>query len=193
MMRYFLSLGSNLGDKRKNLAQALNLLRRHGVRILRASAIYRSEPVGNSDQPWFYNQAVEIRTALRPESVLKTIKKIEAQLGRTQTVLNGPRLIDIDVLLAENSIIRSDHLVIPHPRLEKRNFVLIPLEEIAPEAFHPTLGKSIFILRQESTDRSVVRRLRPSRGQARSEKKPTKKSRDENASGRESQSRRGSP
>ncbi len=176
-MRYFLGLGSNLGDKRKNLAQALDLLRRHGVRILRSSAVYRSEPVGNSDQPWFYNQAVEIRTALHPKSVLKTIKKIEAQLGRTQTVLNGPRLIDIDILLAENSIIRSGNLVIPHPRLEKRNFVLVPLEEIAPEAFHPSLGKPIFILRRESTDRSVVRRLRPSRGQAaRSGIKPTKKS-----------------
>lgn len=194
MMRYFLSLGSNLGDKRKNLAQALNLLRRHGVRILRASAIYLSEPVGNLDQPWFYNQAVEIRIALRPENVLRTIKRIEAQLGRTQTVLNGPRLIDIDILLAEDSIIRSDHLVIPHPRLEKRNFVLIPLEEIAPKAFHPALGKSVSALRQESTDRSVVRRLRPSRGQAaRSEKKPTKKSRDENVCGRQPQSRGESP
>jgi 2-amino-4-hydroxy-6-hydroxymethyldihydropteridine diphosphokinase len=164
-MRYFLSLGSNLGDKRKNLAQALDLLIRHGVRILRVSAIYRTQPVGDPGQPWFYNQAVEVQTTFRPASTLKLIKKIETQLGRTQTVSTGPRPIDIDILLAENSIIRSDDLVIPHPRLDKRNFVLIPLEEIAPEAVHPGLRKSISTLRRESSDRSVVRRLKPSRGQ----------------------------
>lgn len=193
-MRYFLSLGSNLGNKRKNLAQALDLLARHGVRILRASAIYRTQPVGDPGEPWFYNQAVEVQTTIRPVSILNLIKKIEARLGRTPTVSTGPRPIDIDILLAENSIIRSHDLVIPHPRLEKRNFVLIPLEEIAPEAVHPALGKSISTLRQASSDRSVVRRLKPLRGQtARLEEKPAKKSRDEEKTRYPARLRRESP
>lgn len=179
-MRYFLGLGSNLGDKQKNLAQAINLLKRHGVRILRASAVYLTQPIGDPDQPWFCNQAVEVRTTLLPKGVLKMIKKIEVELGRTKSDSAGPRPIDIDILLAEDMIIRSRALAVPHPRLEKRKFVLIPLEEIAPEVLHPAIGKSFSALRRECPDRSVVRRLKPRRERtARSEKRPGKRHGDQ--------------
>ncbi len=193
-MRYFLGLGSNLGDKQKNLARALNLLKRHGVRILRASAVYLTQPVGDPGQPWFYNQTVEVRTRLLPEGVLKMIKKIEAELGRTKTGSTGPRPIDIDILLAEDLIIRRRPLIVPHPRLEKRNFVLIPLEEIAPEVVHPALGMSVSALRRECPDRSIVRRLKPRLDQtARPEKRPGKRCGDKNAERRRARSQWGSP
>jgi 2-amino-4-hydroxy-6-hydroxymethyldihydropteridine diphosphokinase len=164
-MRYFLSLGSNLGDKRRNLLRALNALKRGKVELIRASSIYHTQPVGTPPQPWFYNQVIEVDTGFSPGRLLSLAKKVERELGRRAGPKSGPRTIDIDILLAGDRIIASKKLIIPHPRMAERNFVLIPLKEIAPQAVHPVLGVEIKTLARRSNDRSIVRKvqIRPSR------------------------------
>jgi 2-amino-4-hydroxy-6-hydroxymethyldihydropteridine diphosphokinase len=162
-MRYYLSLGSNLKEKTRNLARARRLLERSGVRIVRSSSLYHTQPVGKSDQPWFINQVIEIATALRPQGLLRLLKSIERKLGRRPSPVNGPRLIDLDILLAGDLVMKGKTLIIPHPRLRQRNFVLVPLEEIAPDAVHPVVKKTVLDLCRSSEDPAVVRRLRPRR------------------------------
>jgi len=159
-MIYFLSLGSNLGQKGNNLRQALSLLRKEGIRILRSSSLYETEPVGVPDQPWFYNQVVEAEADFSPMELLKLLKKIEQRMGRKDSAQKAPRKIDLDILLAENAVIRTKELVIPHPRLEKRNFILVPLSEIAPGIVHPVLETKIEDLAKKSKDPSIVKRLK---------------------------------
>ena len=151
-MIYFLSLGSNLGNKTRNLARAGRLLRESGVEILAASSIYLTEPVDNRDQPWFANQAIEVRSSLDPQAILKLAKSIEARMRRVPTAAKGPRTIDIDILFAGDLVVDLPDLVIPHPRLAQRNFVLVPLCEIAPEIRHPILGKTVRELATASGD-----------------------------------------
>lgn len=158
-MKYFLCLGSNLGQKRSNLRKALALLKKSGIRLLRLSSLYQTEPVEIQDQPWFYNQVVEIEANFSPLELLKSIKKIEQRMGRKGSIPKAPRKIDIDILLAEEKVVKTKELVIPHPGLEKRNFVLIPLCEIAPELVHPVLKTKIEDLAKKSKDPSLVRRL----------------------------------
>jgi 2-amino-4-hydroxy-6-hydroxymethyldihydropteridine diphosphokinase len=160
MMKYFLCLGSNLGQKKNNLKQALALLRNEGIRILRSSSFYETEPVDNLDQPWFYNQVVEVEAGFSPLELLKLVKKIEKRMGRKDSTQKSPRKIDIDILLAENAVIRTRELVIPHPRLEKRNFALVPLGEIAPDIVHPVLESKIEDLAKNSKDPSIVNKLK---------------------------------
>jgi len=151
-MIYFLSLGSNLGNKARNLARAGRLLREGGVEVLAASSIYLTEPVDNTDQPWFVNQVLEVRSSLDPHAMLKLAKSIEARMKRVPTVAKGPRTIDIDILFAGDTVLDTPELVIPHPRLAQRNFILVPLCEIAPEIRHPVLGKTIRELALSSSD-----------------------------------------
>jgi 2-amino-4-hydroxy-6-hydroxymethyldihydropteridine diphosphokinase len=158
-MKYFLSLGSNLGDKKRNLKRAIRLLKNASVRILRASSLYQTQPVGNADQPWFANQVVEIETDLTPWALLALLQTIEKKMGRTRTIMNGPRLIDLDILLAEDTILDTADLTIPHPRMAARNFVLVPLAEIAPDVQHPVLEKRAAVLLAESCDRSAVHKI----------------------------------
>jgi len=153
-MIYFLSLGSNLGNKTRNLARAGRLLRESGVEVLAASSIYLTEPVDNRDQPWFANQAIEVRSSLDPQAILKLAKSIEARMRRVPTAAKGPRTIDIDILFAGDLVVDLPDLVIPHPRLAQRNFVLVPLCEIAPEIRHPILGKTVRELATASGDRA---------------------------------------
>jgi 2-amino-4-hydroxy-6-hydroxymethyldihydropteridine diphosphokinase len=153
---YFLSLGSNLGNRTRNLARARRLLRENRAEILRASAVYLTEPVDYADQPWFANQVVEVRSSLDPQALLCLAKSIETRMERVPTVAKGPRTIDIDILLAGDLVIDTPELVIPHPRLARRNFVLVPLAEIASEIRHPFLGKTIRDLALESPDASRV-------------------------------------
>ncbi len=155
-MRYFISLGSNLGDKKRNLAQAVSLLEENGIKILKKSSLYETSPVGFPQQPWFLNQVLEVKTDFPPEFFLRVAKRIEKIIGRLPTVAKGPRCIDIDILLAENMIMKSKELQIPHPELEKRKFVLIPLMEMAPEIIHPILQKKIEDLWRECKDSSDV-------------------------------------
>jgi 2-amino-4-hydroxy-6-hydroxymethyldihydropteridine diphosphokinase len=158
---YFLSLGSNLGKRAKNLAEAVRLLHENGAEVVRASAVYETEPVDQLDQPWFLNQVLQVRSSLAPHALLGLAKSIEARMKRIPTVAKGPRRIDIDILFADDLIVDLPDLTIPHPRLAQRNFVLVPLCEIAPEIRHPILGKTIRELAPESSDRARVVARKP--------------------------------
>jgi 2-amino-4-hydroxy-6-hydroxymethyldihydropteridine diphosphokinase len=158
-MRYFLSLGSNLGDRRDHLARALAALKKARVRVLRSSSLYRTQPVGYAHQPWFYNQVVEVSSALDPAALLTLVKAVERDLGRRPARKNRPRTIDIDILIAEDRVLATRQLTIPHPRMAGRNFVLVPLLEIAPEAVHPVLKQKISALHKRSWDKSVVKKM----------------------------------
>jgi len=159
-MRYFLSLGSNLGNKKKNLARAVSFLKREGTQVLRTSSIYRTQPVDFLDQPWFLNQVIEIESDLNPFALLGAVKNIEEKMGRKPTVANGPRVIDMDILLVENAILHTKNLIIPHPRLAQRNFVLAPLAEIAPDAIHPVLKARMQDLWKNSPDHSLIKKTK---------------------------------
>jgi len=162
LMRYFLSLGSNLGDRQMNLRRARSLLEAEGMKIRRCSSVYETEPVdlpSSAAGAWFYNQAVEVDIDLNPAELLPLVKKIEINMGRQPSLSREPRVIDIDILLAEDSVIQTEDLMIPHPRLEKRNFVLIPLREISPLTCHPVLKMTIEELSDKSPDQSVVRKI----------------------------------
>ena len=157
-MIYFLGLGSNLGRRGANLARARRRLEKRGVRILKASSIYETEPVDLREQPWFLNQVLEVRSGLDPAALLAMVKEIEGEIGRTPSVPKGPRLIDIDVLAAGRLVLETPGLVIPHPRLHLRNFVLAPLAEIAPRFVHPVLRRTVAALAASSHDRSRVKK-----------------------------------
>ncbi len=158
-MRYFLSLGSNLGDRENNLTLALSLLEKGGVEILKMSSFYETQPVDFPSQPWFYNQLVEVRTKANPGALLDLIKKIEQKMGRKRRLKKGPRIIDIDIILAEGSVIRKKELKIPHPRMEKRNFILLPFVEISPDTVHPVFNEDMKTLWKKSDDRSIIKQI----------------------------------
>lgn len=142
-MRAFLGLGSNLGERLSYLKKAVNMLgEQSAITIIRESGIYESEPWGEERQNNFLNQVIEIETSLLAEELLSQCQAVEAALGRERSMHWGPRTIDIDILLYENDQVNSDKLIIPHPYLEQRNFVLIPLREIAPDLILPS-GKRV--------------------------------------------------
>jgi len=158
-MRYYLSLGSNLGNRSRHLAQARTLLLKAGVKIIGQSSIYETEPVDFLDQPWFYNQVLEVETAHNPISLLSLIKNIEHRMKRRVSTEKGPRTIDIDILLADKTVVQTNKLIIPHPRMSFRNFVMVPLAEIAPDFIHPLFHLPISVLAQMTGDSSIVRKI----------------------------------
>ncbi|MBI4444922.1 MAG: 2-amino-4-hydroxy-6-hydroxymethyldihydropteridine diphosphokinase [Acidobacteria bacterium] len=157
--RIFLSLGSNLGDRAKYLESALALLEARGVRLLRCSSLFETEPIGVKDQPWFLNLVCEVATAKSAAELLDTCQQIEDELGRIRLQPLGPRTIDIDILFFGNLMLETPQLKLPHPRLYERNFVLIPLEQIAPEFRDPRTGRSVRELRLDCGDTAIVRRM----------------------------------
>ncbi len=162
----YLSLGSNLGDRAKNLERAIESLSEFGMRILRRSSIYETEPVDFLAQPWFLNCVVEAETSLAPRQLLEELQAIERKLGSKKLVPRGPRIIDLDVLFYESNVIQEARMQIPHPRLAERRFVLVPLAELAPELRHPVLRKTAAELLAATQDGSAVRIWQPSKGAA---------------------------
>lgn len=138
----YLALGSNLGDRAENLAEARRRLSEQ-VSIVRASHVYETPPWGITDQPAFYNQVLETCTSMTPLSLLHLVKQIEVEMGRIASVRYGPRLIDIDLLVYGQTVLHSETLTLPHPRLFERAFVLVPFAEIAPDLIPPTQAQTI--------------------------------------------------
>lgn len=153
----YLSLGSNLGDRDVNLARGIGALPDVGVRVLRRSSIYETEPVDFLAQPWFLNCVIEAETSLGPRELLEKLRSIEHKLGPQKDFARGPRILDLDVLFYDDDVVHETGLEIPHPRLADRRFVLVPLVEIAPGFRHPALQKSAAGLLAATRDRSVVR------------------------------------
>lgn len=137
-----LLLGSNIGIREENLKKAILHLKEIGVKILRESSIYETEPWGFSDQPSFYNQALEVETSFFPEDLLNEVKNIEKLIGRECFGRWKERLIDIDIIYYENQVYKSNNLTVPHPEMQFRKFVLLPLSEIAPDFIHPIFNLS---------------------------------------------------
>ncbi len=147
----YIGIGSNLGDREDNCAEAVRRLDANGVRVVKCSAVYETEPWGLKDQPKFVNMAVEAETGHSPRGLLAVVKKIESEMGRRPGVKWGPRLIDLDILLYGDLVVEETDLSIPHPLMHRRNFVLEPLSEIAPEKTHPVLKKKIVELLRENS------------------------------------------
>lgn len=138
----YLSLGSNLGNREANLRDAIERICELGE-VKSVSSLYETEPVEFTAQPWFLNLALELETDLMPKQLLAAALKIERDMGRRRLQPKGPRLIDIDIVLFGNSVVNDAKLVIPHPAMHERRFVLEPLAEIAPEKRHPVLKKTV--------------------------------------------------
>ncbi len=132
MNRVYLGLGSNIGDSKSNIESALLSLDKK-VNIINKSSYYQTEPVGYKDQAWFLNMVIEGETNLNPRELLSFTQSIEKDLKRVKTIVNGPRIIDIDILIYDDLKIESEDLIIPHPRMQERAFVMVPIFEIAPE------------------------------------------------------------
>jgi 2-amino-4-hydroxy-6-hydroxymethyldihydropteridine diphosphokinase len=176
----YLGLGSNVGERQANLREAIERIKKLGIEIVRESSIYETEPAGFIDQPWFLNQVIEVRIpaesgrhvedsetiiTIQAKALLCKLLDIERAMGRERTIADGPRVIDIDLLMFGDAVIghskadgqRSSNIVVPHPRMHLRRFVLEPLCEIAPRGVHPVLKKTSFKLLAELDDPSRVR------------------------------------
>jgi len=159
----YVGMGSNLGDRAGYLLLAVRGLLDAGVDVIRLSSIYETEPVEYEHQPAFLNLVAELRgeTLPQPEQLLARLLRIEYALGRTREVPLGPRTIDLDLLIFKDETRQTDFLTLPHPRLHLRRFVLVPLNELAPNLTHPTLAAPVHELLAKTLDKSEVNRWRP--------------------------------
>jgi 2-amino-4-hydroxy-6-hydroxymethyldihydropteridine diphosphokinase len=152
----YVSAGSNLGNRKTNLEFGLKSLEKWSA-VLNVSSYFETEPVGFADQPWFLNLAIELETRLTPYELLSLCQNTEIACGRIRSFSDAPRTLDLDILLYGSIIMSEEGLVIPHPRLQNRKFVLIPLAQIAPHVMHPVLKKPIRSLLEVCPDSSEVR------------------------------------
>jgi 2-amino-4-hydroxy-6-hydroxymethyldihydropteridine diphosphokinase len=157
----YLALGTNIGERKQNLREALGFLNEFGVQVTKISSIYETEPVDYLDQPWFLNAVVEAQTDLSAVELLAHLRRIESQMGSKKPFAKGPRLIDLDILLYGDETIATSDLQVPHLRMLQRNFVLAPLAEIAPNLRHSSWPASASELLSRSVDRSLVQKLAP--------------------------------
>lgn len=164
METVYLGIGTNLGDRRANIQQALQLLDEvDGINVLQHSSIYETEPVGYLDQPFFFNLVCQLRTKLTPQQLLHQLQRIEQTLKRVRTVRWGPRTIDLDILLFGTRIVDQPNLTIPHPRMLQRSFVMIPLAELAPDLIIPGTEQTVLQWKERCIKRStsLVRKVIP--------------------------------
>ncbi len=154
----YLSLGSNLGNRLQNIKDAIQKIEKsQKILIKEVSSLYETQPVGYENQSWFLNLVIKIETSLDPFALLKYLLAIEDQMGRKRGKKWGPRNIDLDILFYENQVLNSDQLIIPHPQMDKRRFVLVGLAQIAPQLLHPVLKKNVGELLEGCEDNSIVR------------------------------------
>jgi len=142
MPKIYIGFGSNLGNKKNNIKSAIGLLKEK-CKILKASNLYRTEPLYLKNQDWFLNAAAECLTDLEPEDLLDFLKSVEKKIGRVKTIKHGPRIIDLDILFYGDKIINEKDFIVPHPKLHERLFVLVPLNELCSEFIHPVFKKSV--------------------------------------------------
>jgi 2-amino-4-hydroxy-6-hydroxymethyldihydropteridine diphosphokinase len=163
LARVYIGLGSNLGDRAGNLLMGIRGIMDEGLEVTRLSRIYETEPVETFSQPSFLNMVAELHgeNLPCPEEVMACLLRVEQSLGRTREITMAPRSIDLDLLLYGNETANTDSLILPHPRLYRRRFVLVPLAELAPELIHPTLEKTMSKLLEALDDDSEVKLWTP--------------------------------
>ena len=156
----YIAIGSNIGNPYQNCTEAIHKISNNdSIKIISKSSFYQTSPVGGVEQDWFINCAIKINTSLTSDSLLFNLLNIESVMGRIRGGKWGPRLIDLDLLFYDSLISNKKKLTIPHPEIQKRNFVLMPLSDIAENLIHPVLKKTIGDLLKESTDNAAVNRL----------------------------------
>jgi len=161
-MKYYIGLGSNLGDSRSFLRRSLELIEERGIgKVKKRSHLYITEPVSGPEQPWFLNAVAMVESELEPKKMMKALLEIESELGRERNPAqkNLPRTIDLDILLVDDMIIKGPEIFVPHPRMRERKFVLLPLKEIAGDLADPELKKSFKEILKGLKDKAQVKKL----------------------------------
>ena len=159
----YIGFGSNIGDRRAHIGQAICCLSEaESTSLLQVSSIYETQPIGYDEQDWFLNGVIEVETNLSPEQLLGFLKRVEVQVGRRARIRWGPREIDLDLLIYNQLCINTSTLMVPHRDMHKRRFVLVPFEEIAPNTLHPVFRETIQTLLRQLVDDKLVRKIAPS-------------------------------
>ena len=158
MVEACIAFGSNIGNREANISTALRILKQK-IKIIKTSSLFETKPMYLENQNWFLNGVVIIETEIKPKELLGVLKRIEKQMGRKEVERNGPRIIDLDILFYKNLIMNEDNLRIPHPKIQERAFVLVPLAEIEPDFVHPVYKKNIAQLLSElKYDKSEIKK-----------------------------------
>jgi len=159
MHKIYLLLGSNQGDPKKKLLEAYKHIEQNIGALTRKSHFYKTAPWGNKDQPDFLNQVIIVNSKLPAAEVMKAILTIEEKMGRVRTIKNAPRIIDIDILFFDKAIIHNNILSVPHPSIQDRRFVLVPLNELSPNFIHPVFHQTIHSLLEKCRDKLDVKKI----------------------------------